>query len=224
MSDCARENQRKATLWIKCPFLFYREFSVSPLFQGWSLPLWHFCVLSWPCLWSVWQESVWPSLSQRVCLHSPWLTSSLLYPSSSWWWDAKTHTHKIYMTEIIICSLENAELFFTSVLFPLFPLHPPVLGLWRFSCQSQFHAELALLAEMDQYLQIWTKCKIWKIGRATAEGCGCENEISGVEFSLSSSVAKKLFSPISLSLSGCIHQRDERTGLLQQRDHVSAER
>lgn len=91
------------------------------------------------------------------------------------------------MTEIIvICSPENIELFFTSVLFPLFPLHPSVLGLWWFSCRSQFHAELALLAEMDQYLQIWIQCKIWKIGSARAEGCGCENEITGVEFNLPS--------------------------------------
>lgn len=48
--------------------------------------------------------------------------------------------------------------------FPLFSWHPSVVGLWGLSCQSQWHAELALLAEMDQHLQIWLECKIWKMG------------------------------------------------------------
>lgn len=35
-----------------------------------------------------------------------------------------------------------------------------VAGVWWLSCQSQRHAELALLVEMDQYLQIRTERKI----------------------------------------------------------------
>lgn len=33
--------------------------------------------------------------------------------------------------------------------FPLSSWHPSIVGLWGLSCQSQWHAELALLAEMD---------------------------------------------------------------------------
>lgn len=52
----------------------------------------------------------------------------------------------------------------------IFPLYPPVLGFWWLSCQSQCHAELAVLAEVDQYLQIWIRRK--EIGKARTGGCG----------------------------------------------------
>lgn len=74
--------------------LISSDFCLCPLsFQGWSLLLKPSSVLLWPCLWSVWQELDWPSLFQQACLHLQWLTSSLLYPSSLWWWDAKCTTY-----------------------------------------------------------------------------------------------------------------------------------
>lgn len=138
-------------------FVLWRFFCLSvymypPLFQVWILALCPSFVLPWPCPWSVWQESGWPSSSQRVYLHLPWLTSSLLYHSSSWWCDTHKTSFKLYSRIISIL----------TILIHLFPLHHPVLGFWWLSCQSQCHAELALLAEMDQYLQIWTERKLWK--------------------------------------------------------------
>lgn len=67
----------------------------QPLLQGWSPPSRPSCVSLWPCLWSVWRESVWLSSSPRVFLHLPWPTSSSLCPSSSWWWDAKIRMRHI---------------------------------------------------------------------------------------------------------------------------------
>lgn len=150
-----------------------------PFLQGWSLPLRRSSVSLWPCLWSVWQELVWPSSSQRAFLHLRWQTSSLLCPSSSWWWDAKTHIWHVQE--------RNRHL---KVSFPLY-----VLGLWWFSRQSQRHAELALLGEMDQYLQIWIGCKTRK---AREEDLCVRMRPLGLNVPLCE--VRRLFSLISLSL------------------------
>ncbi len=34
-----------------------------------------------------------------------------------------------------------------------------VAGIWRVPGESQLHAQLAVLAQVGQYLQIWTRCK-----------------------------------------------------------------
>lgn len=168
------------------------------LSQGWSRPLRRSCASPSPCLWSAWRAWAWPSWCRRACLHLPWPTSSSLYLLSSWWWDIRTHINEF--------GCHNTQDLFTASLILILE------GVCRLPCQSQFHAELALLGEMDQHLQIWTQCKAQQPYLAV---CVCVRVCVLVRvFQHSLSLSISLQAVFINELSGQVFQSDTTTWVL----------